>query len=66
MSRTNTKNEITTKEDVIEAINKAMIDKHRIKEGGVQYLVKMYEGTNLLPHPTEIKGVMLYGEGYYY
>lgn len=57
---------ITTKKDVIEAINEAMIEKHRIKEGGVQYFIQMYEGTNLIPHQNEIKRIMLYGEGYYY
>lgn len=67
MARTNTKHEITTEKDVIDAINQAMIvEKHRIKEGGIQYLIQMYKGTNLLPHPTEIKRVMMFGEGYYY
>ena len=56
----------TTTKQILEAINDTMIEKDKIKTGGIRYLNKMYNGTKLMPTPDEIKRVMLFGEGYYY
>lgn len=56
----------TTTTDILEAINEAMIEKSKIKTGGIRYLNNLYRGTKLMPSSDEIKRVMLFGEGYYY
>lgn len=56
---------MTAKEKIIAKINSVMC-KEIIKEGGVQYLIKMYEGTEMLPSKEEIQRVMFFGEGYFY